>query len=754
MDFINVHPVQMHQLEGLWTVKLGQPSNLQKVVHFTTSKDGSLVYLSVQYNSTSEMCHPVEYLKLQETSNGNFKGIKHGWPLYFKVLYSDGTELVTYICFQTKNDGTCNNTMVHLEILSNADVISDAKIMMLRKSATSVCMNDSMPIQTSIAPCVISIAMIEAATNGDIGADYVQVSCMHQFIPVQKDFDPDKFAGVWNNVKNIGGYDAISRTSYFAAHAHGILTEVYSIHDATNQNCSLPELVTHKQLGQPGEYTFTLNKTTGLMKILYTDYLTAVVYTCLEEAHDGTCKEDHAIIAVMARGSEISNSRMVELASFFKIGCVNIADAHISNGSCIITSHILEATNMKDIIEAVSKARPSTQCVLDKVVTVANFELIQMSGHWYELARTRYTFNRMESVVIYYNYNHSIHMLNGVYTGSMDGECQLPPITSLTKIDPSEKQVGVMGRIGGMTSSYPWVSFKILFFDGRFLMFYVCYENQTDGSCKQDQMEVTLLGRTPEKSKLIESLLPKLMSDVCLSQADLINTKREADCNSALFALPVHSRSRTFEIDPMKKCSSLADINVPGNFKEIEILGHWVGAAFLDLNTPERGRYGLTITVSRNTPTSLKMVINWRNEPQQTVILKQRCRGYGDYISTYSSSTMQQWSKVKILKTNANDVLVYWCTKELDGFCLASGARVDVLTRSSIYNKEELNALTGSIGDDCFPSARFLKPIDTEEYYSKFIAEASLVSGESVLSASPCTVDNIPTINIDTDRVI
>ena len=43
-----------------------------------------------------------------------------------------------------------------------------------------------------------------------------------------------------------------------------------------------------------------------------------------------------------------------------------------------------------------------------------------MTGVWYEIARTRFTFNTMESVISVYEYNSDIDLLDGLFTGTLE----------------------------------------------------------------------------------------------------------------------------------------------------------------------------------------------------------------------------------------------------------------------------------------------------------------------------------------------
>ena len=44
--------------------------------------------------------------------------------------------------------------------------------------------------------------------------------------------------------------------------------------------------------------------------------------------------------------------------------------------------------------------------------------LLQMEGLWYEIARTRFTFNKMESVISYHRYDPVDNAIKSFYTGT------------------------------------------------------------------------------------------------------------------------------------------------------------------------------------------------------------------------------------------------------------------------------------------------------------------------------------------------
>ena len=71
----------------------------------------------------------------------------------------------------------------------------------------------------------------------------------------------------------------------------------------------------------------------------------------------------------------------------------------------------------------------------------------QMTGVWYEIARTRFTFNTMESVISIYEYNSDMDHLDGLFTGTLE-YCSF--------CDLLEKNVPVSVMIGVHFS--PWKS--------------------------------------------------------------------------------------------------------------------------------------------------------------------------------------------------------------------------------------------------------------------------------------------------------
>ena len=46
------------------------------------------------------------------------------------------------------------------------------------------------------------------------------------------------------------------------------------------------------------------------------------------------------------------------------------------------------------------------------------FIVLQMEGLWYEIARTRFTFNKMESVISYHRYDPDDNLIKSYYTGT------------------------------------------------------------------------------------------------------------------------------------------------------------------------------------------------------------------------------------------------------------------------------------------------------------------------------------------------
>ena len=66
---------------------------------------------------------------------------------------------------------------------------------------------------------------------------------------------------------------------------------------------------------------------------------------------------------------------------------------------------------------------------------------------------------------------------------------------------------------------------KILYVDANYLMFYACYSGDSDKPCIKEAMEVTLTGRTREISEKEKKHIYKMLPQICVDPADMVDTE-------------------------------------------------------------------------------------------------------------------------------------------------------------------------------------------------------------------------------------
>ncbi|WAR30499.1 hypothetical protein MAR_033041 [Mya arenaria] len=400
-----------------------------------------------------------------------------------------------------------------------------------------------------------------AVTRGRNGAltFLLMVLCVHSTVskqcsktlnrvPVHKNFDLQKFAGEW--------FTATRTTWAWGTNTLESMTiEILQAEDGTwrfrysGSRAHKCEPVTETVLvptDRDGHYLLrNKKKIEGTFIISFTDYKTmAMVLYCFKHARGKhvQCLQDGHQVEILARSSQ-PNTKTVN--SYIKRAtkrlCGGVKDFEsTSPGFCKIPDILEQARIGKGELENDdSPQEMAVKCGVNSIPLEPDFDLSQMSGLWYEIARTRFTFNKMESVVSYHNIDTASQNMYSYYTGTLvnsneqqdENPSCMTAIQGMSKTqESSDTAADRLGRIGWDDSTYPWSPTKVVYGDGEYTLFYACYSGPSNQPCPQEYMEVTLVGKDrnipADRRAQIYSLLPNL----CLQPEDMKETEFLADC--------------------------------------------------------------------------------------------------------------------------------------------------------------------------------------------------------------------------------
>ncbi|XP_071097239.1 uncharacterized protein [Haliotis cracherodii] len=729
----------------------GDRSWASEIRDFHVSQDDHLFCSYRGYDKDVQGCRPTEFMHVKDTSTpGHFTYMFRDMAATLKVIYTDYTNAVVYWCLGANPDGTCKSNKIQVEIISKNLRVDKETRTQLEEYIRHGCVRLSDIQDSDLDLCQIPSSISQAALAGEITSDYIKVQCMDKFISAQRNFDMNRLTGDWYTVAGThyawgnNTWDNFIRRIQILDDGSTVMA--YTGYRNYGASCAPAESVELTQRGHPGHFVFIIGGIEMIMRVVYTNYEVAVLYTCYGFGTDGTCPRNKLTVEVLSREKGIEDATLTSMYFYVSNLCVEIDDLVTYNYNLCEAPEVDEDSIQRKI------------CTFDDIPLTPNFVFLQMAGLWYEVARTRFTFNKMESSVLFYRYQADTGHLDGLYTGSMKGFCQ-DPLSSLTKLHTgNHPDAYLLGRLGGKDSVYPWFSFKIIHFDGKYLMYYACYTTSDDGTCPRDKTEVTLLGREQGLNDEIRSQIPALMRGMCLKPADLVTSMASVDCTSYLF--PDFHNSPAGD-NANKECSPLAAMSVTEDIDDRNLVGKWRSAVDIGFGMDGQSR-SFNITIRRHTDKTFKMNLEQRGDNRFTnysVMLKPRCDSFshGDYISSLGSTVMGQWSSLKVFHSDDNTLLLYWCLKEQsNGTCHSSGIRVLLLARDLPLEETLKQNVLGKIQDVCvtppppaplpvlqgvIPGAVLgmrarQSPDDRSDYVTPSIY------------TSFCAIDNIPTINI------
>lgn len=765
-------------------------NNTAKIAfHFTKISNGSISLLYRLYSPDREACEPARVVELfRDTEKpGTVFQLRHCDSLqphgFLYVIYADKDRLALLLCY-TKGQGQqqllCDPEVspqlfvllekrgftplpakVTLPGEAEANPSLPANSTLLEKVkglAADACVDYLSLVEPNHEPCPIPQDILTDIANGQIESctEQSSVQCYPRYIPIQTAFNITQFGGVWHTVRQTkyqwGNMTWRSTVRSFDVRQDGSPVMIYTGQPVDLDRCTPRAEKSLQPDPGPGGWTYTDGENTVTMKVVWTDYSSsALLYTCAGglPVRDGLCRDSSLQVEFLSRDPQLTTQAEERLVDRLAEVCVPPDDVvPIITGLCpIITEQGLG-------VGSNTTGAVATGCRMQDLPLDSSFTLSQMTGVWYEIARTRFTSHDMESIINTYTYDPVTSTMEGLFIGTLLGQC-LPPMKSQTrKKDPTADNSVIEARIQSGEIVYPWFTFRILYFDGDVMLHLACYHENEDGTCPRDTTEVTLAGRSRTLSDTLRTKLDRLMGIACLTSGDLVLTKEIANC---MPVLPHTTGDGHVDVPDFGTCK-VGEIPVVQNFNEDDLLGVWyaLGSGFHDPGdaNPEPPP-GSILHVTRSTATTLQLrVWNVKNgscDANPAVYMTAACPGsrIGDYISTRGSSSMLQWTTVKILRLENGLLLVYKCVREtLEGTCLPEGLRVDLLARSPTATADDAAPLLSSLPAVCLKPGH-MKTLRTTDGCDHIVR----TDASSAVDVSPCAVDSLPAIHFDVQEI-
>ncbi|XP_025112871.1 uncharacterized protein LOC112575321 isoform X3 [Pomacea canaliculata] len=754
-------PVQenfnLREFAGAWyshwdTQTVGGRNTLMSPAYYmVVRQDGTTLLLNTSLNPFTHTCMPTRLIRLNPGSKpGSFT---FGDRAQLKVVWTDYEQAVMYWCINVLPNDMCDGRQVHVSVWSRREELMFTLPFDLLDFIADTCVSRDDFISTSSELCDIPEDIVNAMKdeNRKVTSPFLVIQCAQEFISEMDSFDFQQFSGAWHTVRQTkfmwgnNTWDSVVRK--FVIGADGDVSIAYTGYDKSKRMCSPAEVIALQPTSRPDRWTFTgLDARPVTMQVIWTDYdNVALLYTCAQVTEDGLCVRSSLQVEYLSRTPVPTDKSLDTLSDMLPGVCVQESEVEVvATDLCKIPTIVVEAVNMN---RDGSVEESQQSCKMEDIALDSRFTLAEMSGVWYEVARTRFTFNKMESTTSLYTLDPLSKHLDGVVAGTMNNQCESPARTQTRKKSVNGPEAVILARIQGPQNIFSWITFYILYYDNNYLMHLACYAERENGTCPRDKTEVTLLGRSRVLTPAMEEKLEALMTSVCLSREDLQLTKDIANC---LQRTPGGSQRDGL---PATSSCPLNNVSVVENFYDQRLTGVWYGLRTRDYSTGKHPS-SFIVSITRNNANTLKMrrwtIQNRTCAVEKSVYIKQACKGSntGDYISTMGSTFMLRWSSMKVLRFENSLVLLYWCMKEAeDGTCMPDGVRVDVLGRSRRPPPENINRLLTSLSSVCL-GANILRTVTVTDACGR---RSSFQGGSVPLSS--CAVDLLPAQTIHPDQI-
>ncbi|KAH3792153.1 hypothetical protein DPMN_145644, partial [Dreissena polymorpha] len=629
----------------------------------------------------------------------------------------------------------------------------------------------AMPKKSAVKDAVAKNVAVSAATN-----EVKKCPKVLNKIPVDPKFNINEFAGEWFTVTRTtwayGDNTYGSMTIEIFKQSNGVWKFRYS---GSSVNKCLPVTEsTLKETRRPGHFIIMAGNTIQATFIVsFTDYKDlAIVIYCHKHSRGkpAQCENDGFQIDIMSRTLKPKKKLISDYVKrALKRLCGKEEDfIDTKPGVCKIPNILEQAKLDKTKLDKeVSQAESSDTCAVENIPVQKDFDLTQMEGIWYEIARTRFTFNKLESVVASHRLGDDKQTIKSYYTGTIvnsntEGEASIQCMTAIKGMSKSREgatdSADRVGRIGWEDSEHQWSPTRVIYADGEYTMFYACYSGETNQKCTEQAMEVTLAGKSREISQEKKDAIYSILPSVCVSPADMKDTKFLADCTSWVDIK---------EENDLNRCL-LDNIKVFAEYDSDQMKGRWYLYGSISYNN----RTSLQGVVMHKHAEGMNEVIHTEitafdmdvqaeaeADMQADGLPSRKCASYStqsrdtciniaEFVTTVPVGGVNGFVFTKVLYIDEFKLVEYVCNyRDHDGRCKKEGVSFNVYTKND--TKEgvmDVDTTFTALINDLAKSA-CLNPEDFQMEYEWCDATDATVKNKSVNDNPQCDVDQLSIVS-------
>ncbi|CAH1786129.1 unnamed protein product [Owenia fusiformis] len=500
--------LEVTKLQGIWygasSLKGSEASfGSSSVLRINSSSDGSL---EVTYASSleSKCLIPVTLSLVPVHSKpSTFTATAYGLHSVIKVMYTDYDNVLTiYQCDKITQDGTCDPTKHHLNMLSRT---RNSKFDLLKTlefvgAAKTMCINIKDVVPTEHA---VECPLEKTCTMNSVPAAVFEASEMYSGVKYTTHIMYGESS--WESIM-----------SYYEVSSDPLSNEVSIwVTGAQNGRC-LPTLygILAPFITWPNYYISLSIKTISKVVYLSEDRATGIVYGCSGNmARDKPCPNGLAYVEYFSNTRSISEQDKA------------VMDAFVLDNLCEDPRFIVPVNHEVHCEIDREVSQPEYSCNLNDITSQKDIDMEKMSGLWYGLAYHKTNSASFGEASVAQLVPQNGGKVKITYTSARNGEC-LTPITA--ELIPIKENSGrYLGKAMGVLSHV-----IILYTNYEIVMMYQCDKVNKDGTCVKNATYVDVLARDP-KTKLNQIMLAEMifsLDSLCIDIRDVQSTKHPFSC--------------------------------------------------------------------------------------------------------------------------------------------------------------------------------------------------------------------------------
>ncbi|XP_052091174.1 uncharacterized protein LOC127728041 [Mytilus californianus] len=546
-DVIAQTNFDIKQFAGVWYTHSGTTymfgdgtwDSMTNIIYVHEDESITRVVSGHPKNTDKCMIHPRIMTK---DDTAEYSGVLMQGTMKYKVMFTDYSSAAMFFCFDVQADGTCVHEKEQIEIWSRSidDMTTDTMNNLLSYFGGIKC-TDVKDMKVMVQGHCETPSSTEPDKPG--GGCYFSPNERH--VTLAKERPTGDFYTM--NVAVTEGEEAVISAYKFTLSQNDNIVYVTSSHRRDN-SCSEIELEKYFRISE-GHYLQIGSSVPREIWIAEIERSIIGLFICYERK-GGKCTKSR-VQRLVQQNQPINLEVLKKIEDRLVAHFCTKYDIYVGQnaGLCRVPDLINSIISLSDTLlytkESIHHHTTSRlarmqigSCQLSSIPVEESLQLSQLSGLWYELARSMNVANQFESAVVYFQFQED-GTLHSAYSGAINNKCS-PAISSHTKhLKGSVHDAEMMAKLHGPDEVFIWMHYKIVYYDGTYSVHYGCFGTDDNGNCKH--AEASLYGRKRTIDEATRERILSLFPSLCLSTDFLQDTVHNVDCSDCVIPQTDHS---------------------------------------------------------------------------------------------------------------------------------------------------------------------------------------------------------------------